>query len=337
MDRPSLVLALLALACASCPEERSLDALDLVPSDAALVGQADVAALRRSRLFGRLMEPLEANQNIDDLGAGLPTASMCGVDLARSVDRVTFTTTDSAMSRLEFAIVLEGRLDAERILECARKRAKRAGRRLVVEAWPFARVFGSSAGGNGVVALVKSGQVVVGERRLVRKMIRQAESGGPSIRADAAVMSLITTLGTRRADSDAGSSRSGGIGVVLRPPPDLREEARRKLVPALRPLAEAELVAVGVSLRSDLAVTALARFGDTGTARRLARQARRQVDAMVDDPVIAATPFARPLESLEIEAEGRDVVVGARLTEHEIEKLASELDDLVARVRRAAQ
>ncbi|MBI2895121.1 MAG: hypothetical protein HYY06_16310 [Deltaproteobacteria bacterium] len=328
-----LATTLVGCGLAACDENPPPGALDFVPLDAAVVGQADLASLGRSRFLGRILEPLEAEQDIDALG---PWQVHCGVDLVRNVDRVTLTMTASGMSRSEFALVLEGRLDPDRVLGCARRRADREGRRLVVESWSGAKVVRSGERGSGVIALVPTGPVLVGYGRLVRKMLRLAESNGPSIRGDRAVVDLLTTLGARRGAGDGkgpAQARRGGAGIVVRPPPDLRAEARERLVPALRPLADAELVAAGISLGSDLALTAMARFSEQATVRRLARDARRQTDAMADDPVIALTPFARPIEALEIDSTGRDIVLGATLTERELEQIVSEIGEWLEEVR----
>jgi hypothetical protein len=166
----SLVALLVALALPGCRRtpQASNDPLQLVPGDAQLLLQLDLAALRRAAATAALLKPERSG------GA----AVRLGFDPRRDLDTVLFGA-GSGRGQLDFVVLLAGRVEERRVLEALRKQRQP----LEEQQRRRHRLYSAPRGERVYLIFPRDGLMAVVSEGWVERLLDRLEGRGPGVTA----------------------------------------------------------------------------------------------------------------------------------------------------------
>lgn len=303
--------------------EDTASPLARVPRDAVMVAAFEVPAVTQSALWRALTaEPAEAEdpELARDLDAG------CGRDLVDQVDElIVFAggTPEEPFRRigvLAHGPVARG-LDARnRLVQCVERHVAHDApgvRRTQVDGEAAI----ASSDGRSFAAFVGRDGVVGGDRESVAGALRVARERAPSADDDANLGRLWARVGRDRA-----------AVAVLRLPDRWRRWLARggaNLGGAdLSDLGEVRAVGVGLDLSHGVGVAAVADTGGVDAAPLVVRSLQTAIENVQRSPLVRVSVLGRLLRRIELEAQGREVIVVATVREREVRTLLTLWRDL---------
>ena len=279
------------------PEGVPVDALAVVPADATAILRIDVARLRSSKLWRRLVHERGADQGLEEL------TRTCGFDpLATAHDLVVFVRGDGEEPLAHVGFVLRGQFDAERLSRCVGSALTRDGaelRRTQVAGLP------AIAGGRG-----DSRFAFVGH---------EAVLGG----SEQTVTAIADVLAGRAPNATTGElaasyrevSEGADVSLAARTPGRWLAPLRRAAAEASpgleRAITLAPLLSAGARLRDGVALdlrVGLADAAGASTADAAARQALTRLDAT---PGLSLLGLGALPRQIHIHAQGSELRLSA--------------------------
>jgi len=233
----ALGVALLALV--GCRRQVPSDHLALVPGDAQLLVELDLAALRGAAATAGLLK-----------GARGSAAAQLGLDPRRDLDRVLLGAGSGAGGQLDFVVLLSGRIDEPSVLRAVRRRGplgeeRRRGWRLY-----------TSPRGEGHLVFPRPGLLAVVSGAWLERLLDRLDGRGPAVTDRPA---LARRIGPERARGRAAWA------VCLLAPASGRLAARRLDWPELGQLAA--LLASVEADASRIVVQGAAEFREVAAAQ----------------------------------------------------------------------
>jgi hypothetical protein len=242
------VLLVAALASAGCRRQVASDHLALVPGDAQLLVELDLAALRAAAATAGLLE-----------GARGSAAAQLGLDPRRDLDKVLLGAGSGARGQLDFIVLLAGRIDEPRVL-----RAMRAQSRPLEEQRRRGWRLHAAPRGEGFLVFPRPGLLAVVSAGWLERLLDRLDGRGPALTDRSALARRIGPL--------RGRGRAAWA-VCLLAPASGRLAARRLGWAELGQLAavqaSVEAAAAGVVLQG------AAELRDAAAARALDARLRR--------------------------------------------------------------
>lgn len=278
--------------------------LQSVPSSAVLVAHADMRTLVRTPVFQQL-----TRTSGDESIAHLRT--LCGFNPLEAIREATlFVSEGGNLSPEHIGVVLRGQVGSGNLGRCLRRAVQNDGgavRDTVIEGFPAV----VSAGGGSRAVFVGDDGFVEGAEAPVLAALHAASGAGPAARGDAILADLWEKLGANRE-----------ISVFARVPQSwhdpLTQLATRQNLPAL-----SHVVGLGIGLRVANGVTASAivRADSDENARALLASMRAYKEQLIRTPFLSFTPFGGALQTVQLEAQGHDVVLAADLSAAQLQGL----------------
>jgi len=303
-------LALFAVVAACGGDAPAGDPRTWVPADALAVGEIDVFALGRAAFVKRLLA--------SDAARGVRAfEETCGYDVLSRVRRLGIVVPKTGSSAPEIGLVAIGRLEEDRLLACAARRARDRGSSIGErrEGDVVLHVDRDAAG--GALAFPAPGVVLGGTRPALSQMIAAASGKRERMAAGAEHYDLYGRIG-----------RDRSAWLAARIPDAVRRRWREEAPEELRPLLEVSWVVVGLRVWEGIQVSALVRATDVRAATLLERVARNLLDRGRREPAFVLSPFGPVFERTIVSRDGQEIVVSLSLSERQIDAMASRIDDL---------
>lgn len=289
--------------------------LAAAPAGASIVAHVDVGAVTSSHLWNALLEEDREEGGVRRIERA------CGYDPLDDVDEAVVFTTGSderPFAHVGFVArgeVARGSANRRRLVECVgavlADRGPGAVREVELEGVP---AIASASGGSHAAFLGEDG-VVGGDREVVAGAIRVARGDAPSAASDATLRRLWDRVS---ADRD--------VVVVARLParwlPALRRMSQ-SLPEETSALADVRAIGVGLRVRGGLSLGVAAETTGAESARRLERTVIDETDALLEQPLMRVSAIGRALRRLEVESQGREVVLTLSLTNAQLDDLLS--------------
>jgi hypothetical protein len=299
-----------ALAATGSPEIPR-DPLAAAPAGSTVVARIDVQAVTASHLWRVLLEEDEDEEGVRRI------ERECGYDPLEQVEQVVVFVSGTDERPFEHVGFLargemaRGRANRERLVACVGQVVGGRGAVQQVEIEGETAI-ASSSGGSHAAFLGEDG-VVGGDREVVAQAIRVARGDAPASVTDPVLRRLWSRVS---ADRDV-------VAVAHLPSrwlPALRRMARDR-ESELAALATLRSVGVGLRLRDGLAVGVAAETDGAAGAERLAQLVETQVEGLLEDPLTRLSAIGRVARRLQVEAQGRELVLTVSLREADIDAL----------------
>ncbi len=304
-----------AAGCGSCgsePAPREREPLSLIPEGVLLVGSVDMDPVRGSAAYKRVL------RNGNPMG---PYLGDCTYDPLPDVDRVWFGASEE-VEQGRGAVVVMGRVDRGKVLDCFRNELRRRGLRLEeVEVEGF--TVQSAGPGRPHLAWVDAGTLVFGDRANVEKMLALEKGKGRSARHDARLMKL-------------WERAAEGRDVAIAATPDESVSKRlASLVPEeWQPLVSAEQVAIGARFVKGMELMVTVRLRSGAEAERILGRLQRDLTAWQDHDYVVIAGLSSHLKAVRLEGAGPEITARATWTDKQLDTLARLTVDSIEEIAR---
>ena len=288
--------------------------LDVAPAQAQILLHVDVRAVMSSHLYRALLD--------EDEGTARRIERTCGYDPLDEIERAvvfSFGPAERPFEHLGFVArgeMARGSSNRERLVGCVRQVVHADGgavNQVEVEGVPAI----SSAHGSSFAAFLGDDGVVGGDREVVATTLRVADGRAPSARSNATLAELWRRVAPGRDLVLAAELPSRWLPMLSRVA-QLDEDESGGL---MRALAAVRAAGVGLSVRRGLALGASVRTDSAAGADELQRALRARIDAELADPMARFSVIGAALRRVHIEAQERDVVVTATLSNDQIDEV----------------
>jgi hypothetical protein len=311
----ALSVGLLALSgCSSCKggSAATKEDLELLPKETEILISLNVKRMRNTPLWRAALDLRDSDANtkkkFDEF------TQKCGLDPLTQVEGVTLGFPQIAEDQREFAGVVRGTFDEQKLVACGKEQAQKEGVELTTTDYGSHKIYSSSRG-QAYVSFLDKSTVVVGGQEWIKKALDRADgkAEGGSARQNDALMALVKRANTSQA--------IWGVGVV---PEKARE--RFKDDPKLNIAATMKAVVGSLDFASGLLVDLDVDLGGDEEAKKLAETLRGQLDEAKKNPQIMMTGMSSFLDGVKVEQKGATFHGNVSFTQQQV-------DDLINRVK----
>lgn len=327
--RPALFLGTLAAAGLAAwvlfgrPGPLAEDPLARVPATATAVALIDTRAVLGSPLWDRIVTSHGGDEGIRRI------ERTCGFDPLAQLDDVVLFATGDAPDRLDrVGVVARGELDREALADCVAEVVSSEGgevRRVTIEGVPAVAGRGSSR-----AAFVGANGVVAGSEPLVRDVVRVTQGDIESVASD----DTLARLWQRVADGRH-------LVVAAHLPGPWRSALRRMATEgeraSLETLAGARAFGAGVRVTRGLGAGIALEMRSEAEAREGERAVRAEIERTLDQTMVALSPIAPALRRVDVEPQGKDLVITVELSSSQVDELVDLVEDLLERSEQQAR
>jgi hypothetical protein len=281
-----------------------------VPADALAVGEIDVFSLGRAAFVKRLLA--------SDAASGVRALeATCGYDVLSRVRKLGIVVPKTASDAPEIGLVAIGRLEEDRLLECAGRRARDRGSSLGTKREGDVELHFDRDASGGALAFPAAGVVLGGTRPALAQMIGAWRGTRERMGAGAEHFALHDRIG-----------RDRSAWLAARIPEAVRRRWREDAPAEMRPLLEVSWVVLGLRVWEGVQISGIVRATDVRAATLLERVARSLLDRGRREPAFVLSPFGPVFERTIVDREGQEVTFSLTLSERQIDGMAGRIDDL---------
>ena len=316
MRSSSLVLCgVLALSVSACKSTSGSGAakedLALVPKDTDIVLMANVARMRNTAMWRKLLDVRDsdpqAKKDYDDFVA------KCALDPFKQIDSVFVAFPQGGGEQKEFAAVMRGTFNEQKLVECAKEQAKKDGREVTTTDYDGKKLYTDNQKAEAWATFLDKKTVVVGGKEWIKKVVDLAAGKGESAKGHGDLVALIKRAKT----SDA----LWGAGLVPQSTRDsFKNDPRLSSAASMKDIFGAVDFAAGVT--SDLNVDT----GSEADAKDLAAKATSQLGDIRKSPQFMMMGLAQYLDGIKIDSKGATFHLSVNYNQQQV-------DDLINRVK----
>ncbi len=316
MRASSVVLSgLLALSLSACKSTSGSGAakedLALVPKETDIILMANVSRMRNTAMWRKLLDVRDsdpqAKKDFDEF------TQKCGLDPFKQIDSVFVAFPQGGGEQKEFAAVVRGQFDEQKLVQCAKDQAKKDGREVTTTDYNGKKLYTDNQKGEAWATFLDKKTAVVGGKEWVKKVVDLAAGKGESAKANAELSALLKRAKT----SDA----LWGAGLVPQSTRDqFKNDPRLSSAASMKDIFGSVDFASGVS--SDLNVDT----GSEADAKDLAAKATAQLADIKKSPQFMMMGLAQYLDPIKIENKGATFHMTINYNQQQV-------DDLINRVK----
>lgn len=319
MRRTSYVVLFSALLAGSACSKTSgtgaaKEDMQLVPREADIVFMANLSRMRNTAMWRRMLDLRDndpkSKADYDDF------VKKCDLDPFKQIDSVFMAfPQQGAGATKEFAAVLRGTFNEDKLIACAKDQAKKDSSDLAVSEYGGKKLYTDVKKGEAFAAFLDGKTAVVGGKEWIKKVIDAAskKEQGASAKDNEALMSLVKRAKT----ADA----MWGAGVV---PQSVRDGLKND--PQLAPAATMKDVFGSVDFASGVAADLNLDNAGENDAKELAAKATAQLLEVKKSPQLMMMGMSAFLDGVKIESKGATFHIGINLNQQQV-------DDLINRVK----
>ncbi|MDB4964334.1 MAG: hypothetical protein JWN44_23 [Myxococcales bacterium] len=306
------VLAFSATACKSTSGSGAAkEDLALVPKEADIVLMANVARIRNTAMWRKLLDvrdsDAQAKKDYEEF------VQKCALDPFKQIDSVFVAFPQGGGAEKEFAAILRGQFNEGKLVECAKNQAKKDGRDLTTSDYNGHKLYTDNQKGEAYATFLDGKTAVVGGKEWVKKVIDLASNKGESAKSNA----TLATLMKRAKTSDA----LWGAGIV---PQTTRDQFKND--PRLSSAATMKDIFGSVDFASGVNADLNVDTGSEADAKDLAAKATAQLAEIRKSPQFMMMGLAQYLDGLKIDSKGETFHLGLVYNQQQV-------DDLINRVK----
>jgi hypothetical protein len=285
--------------------------MQLVPKEADIVVMANLTRMRNTEMWRRLQDLRDSDANnkkeYEDF------VKRCQHDPMKDIDSV-FAAFPQQGGGKEFAIILRGKFDEDKLVACAKEQAKKDGGDVTASDYNGKKLYTDSKKQEAFATFLDKSTVAVGSQGWVKKVVDAAAGKGTgSAKENEALMALV-----KRAKTSEGL---WGAGIVPQAARDsLKADPHLSVASTMKDVFGSMDFAKGVSAEANID---LATEND---AKELAAKATAQLLEAKKNPQLMMMGMASFLDAVKVESKAATFRVSFDLTQQQV-------DDLINRVK----
>ncbi len=317
--RSVLLLGLLApivLGASACKKTSGTGAakedMQLVPKEADIVVMANLTRMRSTDMWRRLLDLRDGDANskkeYDDF------VKRCQLDPMKDIDSAFLAFPQQEAGTKDFAAVLRGKFDEDKLVACAKEQAKKDGNEMQTIDYNGKKLYSDGKKQEAWATFLDKSTVTLGSQAWVKKVIDlSAGKGAGSAKENEGLMGLVKRAKTNDA--------MWGAGVV---PQSTRDQlkADAKMAPA----ASMKDVFGSVDFAKGLATDVSIDLATENDAKDVAAKATSQLADVKKSPQLMMIGMANFLDAVKIESKGATFHLTYELTQQQV-------DDLINRIK----
>lgn len=315
--RASRLLLFVALFASACHRNSGTGAakedLSLVPKEADIILMANVTRVRNTAMWRKVLEVRDGDPQQKKDYADF--VAKCQLDPFTQIDSV-FVAFPQGHDQKEFAAILRGTFNEQKLVECAREQAKKDGRDVTVSDYNGKKLYTDNQKGEAFATFLDGKTAVVGGKEWIKKVVDLAAGKGESAKQNVELASLLKRAKT----SDA----LWGAGIVPQSTRDgFKNDPRLSSAGTMKDIFGNVDFAGGVS--ADLNV-------DTGAeadAKDLAEKATAQVAEIRKSPQFMMMGLAQYLDGVKIDSKGAMFHLALNYNQQQVEDLTNRIKGLL--------
>jgi hypothetical protein len=310
-----LLCGVVALAAAACHKTSGSGAaredLALVPKETDIVLMANVARMRGTAMWRKLLDVRDGDvaqkKEFDEFVA------KCGFDPFKQVDSLFMAFPQSTGEQKEFAAVLRGTFNEEKLVACGREQAKKDGRDVITTEYGGKKIYTDNQKGEAFASFLDNKTVVIGGKEWVKKVIDLAAGKGESAKTNETLAGLLKRAKT----SDA----LWGAGLV---PQSTRDQFKND--PRLSSAASMKDIFGSVDFASGVTADLNVDTGSEADAKDMAAKVTGQIAEIRKNPQFMLMGLAQYLDGLKVDNKAATFHLTINYNQQQV-------DDLINRVK----
>ncbi|MCU1278636.1 MAG: hypothetical protein JWM53_2182 [bacterium] len=317
MRSSSFVLCgVLALSFSACKSTSGSGAakedLALVPKETDIVLMANVSRMRNTAMWRKLLDVRDSDpqskKDYDDFVA------KCALDPFKQIDSIFVAFPQTGAAEKEFAAILRGTFNEQKLVQCAKDQAKKDGRDVTITDYNGKKLYTDNQKAEAWATFLDGKTVVVGGKEWVKKVVDLAAGkGAESAKANAELATLLKRAKT----SDA----LWGAGIV---PQSTRDSFKND--PRLSSAASMKDIFGSVDFASGVTSELNVDTGSEADAKDLASKATAQLTDIRKSPQFMMMGLAQYLDGIKIDSKAATFQLHINYNQQQV-------DDLINRVK----
>jgi hypothetical protein len=316
--RASRLLLFVAFTAAACNRSSGTGAakedLSLVPKEADIILMANVTRVRNTAMWRKVLEVRDSDpqqkKDYEDFVA------KCALDPFKQIDSVFIAFPQGGGDQKEFAAILRGQFNEQKLVECARDQAKKDGRDVTVSDYAGKKLYTDNQKGEAFATFLDSKTAIVGGKEWIKKVIDLAAGKGESAKKNETLALLLKRAKT----SDA----LWGAGVV---PQSTRDGFKND--PRLASAGSMKDIFGNVDFAGGVAADLNVDTGSEADAKDLSAKATAQVADIRKSPQFMMMGLAQYLDGIKIDNKGATFHLALNYNQQQVEDLTNRIKGLL--------
>jgi hypothetical protein len=309
-----LLAVAFAAGCKSSGTAAAKEDLQLVPKETDVILMANLSRARNTVLWRRMLDLRDQDattkKEYDDF------VQRCALDPLRQIDSVFLAVPQGVNDSKEFAAIVRGTFNEDKLVQCARDQAKKDGRDVAVSEYGGKKLYTDTQTGQAFATFLDGRTVAMGGKEWIKKVIDLAagkKEAGPSAKENADLVSLMKRART----SDA----LWGAGLV---PQSARDAFKND--PHLSAAGSMKNVFGSIDLAAGFAADINVDLGSEADAKDLQARATAKLGDVKKHPQVMVMGLSPMLDTVKVDARGATFHFAISLNQQQV-------DDIINRVK----
>jgi hypothetical protein len=313
--------------CQSCSKTSGTGAakedMQLVPKEADVVFMANLARMRNTAMWRKMLDlrdqDAQTKKDYDEF------VQKCQLDPLKQIDSVFVAFPQGVDQSKEFAAILRGTFNEQKLAECAKEQAKKDGQELQVSDYNGKKLYTSSKQGQAFAVFLDSKTVALAGKEWVKKVV-DLSAGKKEAGASAKENEPLNALLKRAKTSDG----IWGAGLV---PQSTRDQLKND--PHLSAAGSMKNVFGSIDFQNGLAVEINVDLGNDQDASDLATKIKAQLDDAKKNPQFMMLGLNTFLENVKIESKAATFHTAINFNQQQVDDLINRIKGLLANFKNA--
>jgi hypothetical protein len=285
--------------------------LSLVPKETDVILMANVARMRNTAMWRKLLDLRDSDANtkkqFDDF------VQKCALDPFKQIDSVFVAVPQGGGEAREFAVIMRGTFNEDKLVQCAKDEAKKDGRDVTVSDYNGKKLYTDNQKGEAFATFLDAKTAVIGGKEWIKKVIDLAAGKGESAKANADLAALMKRAHT----SDA----LWGAGLI---PQSTRDNFKND--PRLASAATMKDIFGSVDFQAGVAADLNVDTGSEADAKDLVAKTTAQIAEAKKSPQFMLMGLAQYIDGVKIDSKEATFHVALSYNQQQV-------DDMINRVK----
>ena len=322
---PALFIVAVAVGgCQSCQSTSGSGAakedMQLVPKESDVVFMANLSRMRNTAMWRKLLDlrdqDVQSKKDYDEF------VQKCGLDPMKQIDSAFVALPQTVDQSKEFAVILRGTFNEQKLVECAKDQAKKDNQELQLSDYNGHKLYTSAKSGQAYATFLDGKTVALGGKEWIKKVIDLAtkKEPGQSAKDNADLNALLKRAKT----GDA----VWGAGLV---PQATRDQL--KGTPQLSAAGSMKDIFGSIDFASGFAADLNVDLGNAEDASELATKVKAQIDDAKKAPQLMMLGLNSILENVKIESKANTFHTSMNLNQQQFDDIITRIKGFLANLR----
>jgi hypothetical protein len=305
--------ALVALGGCNQANVAAKEDLQLVPKDADIVLMANLNRARNTNIWRKVLDLRDSEpQNKKDYD---DFVQKCGLDPFKQIDSAFFAFPHGASETKEFAVILRGQFNEEKLVSCTREQAKKDGSDLAISEYNGKKLYTDTKQGQAFGVILDSKTVAIGGKEWIKKVVDLAskkDSGGQAAADKPDLVAL-----TKRVKI---TNAIWGAGLVSQ---ETRDQLKEN--PSLAPAASMRNVFGSIDFSGGFIADVNVDLGSESDAKDMTAKVTSQLGDTKRNPQVMMMGLAPLIDQVKPESHGATFHVAINFNQTQVDDIISRL------------